>query len=369
MSCRLRCAALRVAPIFVAASTTVAHAQTTALPSFSIRTPAYEIYSPDSTLLPTARAEIEFAIAEFARYFGRAPAPLAVVYIDETDASLKADAFLARGFRALPMVTPRAISGLLKTNSAPQKAGAESEGRILSHEACHQFFIDYVDKTRDTTATKRVSSSRGYGHPDIPDWLDEAVATLCEGPTLSSQRLGSLQSRIAQRIPLSELFSMTHPRSTTLPTEAPSAPAGKPVDLSRAKFYSLDGKESQPDSATLDMIKRALAGEQGTGMRLERIDSITPRASLPRETLRTVVSRMDAATEDRMSVFYGEVQTLARFLASKAGDRFIGRLTDALVAGQAIEKALQSAPQLPRSLTDLERDWVAYVGGPKLGLP
>jgi len=95
----------------------------------------------------------------------------------------------------------------------------------------------------------------------------------------------------------------------------------------------------------------------------------TPPATLPRETLRTVVSRMDVAAEDRMVVFYGEVQTLGRFIASKAGDRFIGRLTDALIGGQSIEEALRSAPELPRGLNDLERDWLAFVGAPKLGLP
>jgi hypothetical protein len=48
-------------------------------------------------------------------------------------------------------------------------------------------------------------------HSRIPDWFDEAVATLCESASTRSIRARAMAQSIDRRIPLAEFFTMKMP--------------------------------------------------------------------------------------------------------------------------------------------------------------
>jgi|FaiFalFF_MnMetaG_3_1042247.scaffolds.fasta_scaffold07232_4 hypothetical protein len=187
------------------------------------------------------------------------------------------------------------------------------KARPLSHEAGHVFFMSYVDAKLGRTFSdeKRPSLvNPEYGHDLIPDWFDEAVATLCEFPALQDLRRKTMREKIDQRIPLSEFFTMEHPVA-----------------------------KSQRE------LIRQVAEDQKTGSGAHII--------IGGEEL--------LSNRERAIVFYAQALTFSLFLAEKEGPDFIAQIARGLMTGQPMEEILRRAKSVPQDLAALEKAWVEWL--------
>jgi len=200
---------------------------------------------------------------------------------------------------------PRDSSG---TSAAPLR---RSEARPLSHEAGHVFFVAYVNAKLGPTSPARGERAAHYGHELIPDWFDEAVATLCEFPALQQSRRETMRKMLEKRIPLGELFVMEHPVASSL------------RDLVR------QSREQQAPAGT-------------------KVQVVTGGENL-------------LSDPERAIVFYAESLTLAQFLAEKEGAGFIQQIAAALMKGKPMAEALRGAKFVPSDLGELEKTWVEWV--------
>jgi hypothetical protein len=170
--------------------------------------------------------------------------------------------------------------------------------RLLSHEACHVMFMSEVDRV---LGAKPAPGRPAYGHPAIPDWLDEGAATLCEPSEMYERRLDQLRAQFDQRIPFDTLLTMVHPSF-------------------------LPGTPGAPSNSA----------------------SISVRVSGAGQNVRT-------------TMFYGESATLARFLWSIGGPQLLNAIVDTLAHGGRIETALAADGRVPSSVSDLEQAWRAWI--------
>jgi hypothetical protein len=194
--------------------------------------------------------------------------------------------------------------------STPSRAAEDpiAEARVLSHEVCHMFLIAHLNqrlgRTRaqvaEASQTARAHSGGSYGDPMLPDWFDEATATLCETPTLQQKRRAYAREHRAEMIPLAQLFAMPHPN---------------------------------------------VAGRTGT--------------EAASGTRVTVEVGGQGAPQDHM--FYPQVLTLAQFLAEREGPEFIGRVAENLARGRSMPEILRGARNLPADLDSLQRAYAAWL--------
>lgn len=283
-------------------------------------TARYELYAPDEATLARAMLDVDYAAQAFLRYFGEEPPQIAVVVVSAAADLQRADftALRARHLRVLPWVVESAAPG---GEAAPVRRLGLEGARPLSHEAGHVFLIAWVDVQlgrRPGAGGVAQGSARTepltYGDPSLPDWLDEAIATLCEFPELQSQRRQVMRARLAERIPLPELFTMEHP-----------------------VFADMRGLIEQART------EAAAGGQPGRVLRMQGPGAQNPRAA----------------------IFYGATLTLSEFLAEREGPTVIGRLVREVLAGKSVADALRAVVRsVPSDPAELERAWVAWLGGP-----
>jgi hypothetical protein len=198
-----------------------------------------------------------------------------------------------------------------------QPTGVRSVGqaRPLSHEAGH-VFMAYVDAKlgrRFSHGENLLPLGSEYGHPLLPDWFDEAVATLSEFPALQQSRRTHMQQNLEKRIPFSELFVMRHPWG---------------------------GVENE--------IKKRLREEaQTTGKRTPGVVKMTGVEA--------------AEALERVIVFYSECLTLAQFLVEREGPEFIGRMVAGMMNGKSMDEILRQAKSAPASPSELEKAWLEWI--------
>jgi hypothetical protein len=187
-----------------------------------------------------------------------------------------------------------------------------AESKTLAHEVCHQLVASHATHV----LRGRASPSRGYGHPALPDWADEMAATLCESPALLERRRTYLRANLRERIPLAQLARMEHPVSVAVRTRA----AGSPL----------------PDT---------LGG--------------SPVIILRGEEARELLRNMNAP------LFYAQALSLGEFILQHGGPRTLRSVTEDLARGRTLDEALRrasaSAPGLPPSVQELEREWVRWL--------
>jgi hypothetical protein len=85
-------------------------------------------------------------------------------------------------FETSPLILPIAT---IKAKGLSRTTTVEA---VIRHEACHKWLISYAN----SIGVQHKSNNIGipvYGHGALPDWLDEAVAIMCENPELKSTRL------------------------------------------------------------------------------------------------------------------------------------------------------------------------------------
>lgn len=380
----------------------------------SVQTERYELYAPSEKKLNTARKELEYALAQFRRYFGEVPPKIAVVVFDSPEKMQAYDfsSFRKKGLPVLPWMSAQYIqkggrnvsvladlgvvlrdagpaerikvATLLPTGSPPalelrvgdairslngkpvgslggfeeaygqiaenaeielgilrdgrerkfsfakpavknapqvqvqsvasssaDSALRRSEARPLSHEAGHLFLIAYVNAKLRVASEPKKPGAGHYGHERIPDWFDEAVATLCEFPALQKTRQEAMVRLVEKRIPFAELFTMEHPVAQALK----------------------------------DVIGTAREQRKSGEVRMEIItggENLLPNP-------------------DRAIVFYAESLTLAQFLADKEGPAFIGQIAAGLLRGETMTQILRGPKSLPSDLQELEKAWVKWV--------
>ena len=272
-----------------------------------LTTDSYELYAPTKADIELARPELEFAATQFRKYFGVTAPKIAVVLSNDQ-----------RG--ALPVVGDVAAKGLPVLNWLTDAAWASqhggvvthSESHILPHEACHLFLVTYVNEkiTKEQAGAKAPSH---YGHPQIPDWFDEGVASLCERPDMQARRRSKLKENLANRMPLDELFTMAHPLAGGIPVR--SMPGSMPSTM-----------------------------KPGT-----RVGAVTFSGSqLPQEMVAKAVT------------FYAQVFSVIEYLSTTAAPESMRVLADRMAAGATTRQALADVKGLP-SAEALESAWLATI--------
>ena len=294
--------------------------QLTPLGPASRITARYELYAPDEATLARAMLDVDYAAQAFLRYFGEEAPKIAIVVVGAAADLQRADftALRARYLRVLPWVVESAAPG---GEAAPFRRLGLEGARPLSHEAGHVFLMAWVDTQlgrRPGAGAAMPGSARTgtltYGDPSLPDWLDEAVATLCEFPELQSQRRQVMRARLAERIPLPELLTMEHPVFA--------------------------------DMRDLLQQARTEAAAEGEPSRVLRMPG-------------------GGAQNPRAAIFYSATLTLSEFLAEREGPTVIGRLVREVLAGKSGADALRAVVRsVPSDPAELERAWVTWLGGP-----
>ena len=272
-------------------------------------TESYELYAPTTADIEQARPELEFAAAQFRKYFGVTAPKIAVVLSNDQRGALPVVADVVE--KGLPV-----LNWLTDAAWASQHGGVvtHSESHILPHEACHLFLVTYVNG-KMTKAQAGAKAPSHYGHPQVPDWFDEGVASLCERPDMQERRRAKLKDNLANRMPLDELFTMPHPLAGGIPVR--SVAGGPPPTTMKP----------------------------GT-----RVGAVTFSASqLPQEMVAKAVT------------FYAQVFSVIEYLSRVAAPESMRVIADRMAAGATTRQALADVKGLPAA-DALEGAWLATIG-------
>lgn len=277
-------------------------------PGFVVHRSAHAvIYAPSADAAREGQEEVRYARTRFRELFGAAPANLVVVLADDPGQfrRLDTESLRLRGAGFLAFVTRAHLDAWAGRPLGRTRA----EIRPLAHEACHVYVAALAGPVAAAPA-----AGGSYGHPTLPDWFDEAAATLCESPAGRAERHRQLRELLGQRIPLRELGRMRHP-------------------LSDGKVLERLGIRPSPGHVGVHVVP-------GTEMR-----------------------RLLPGTGADM--FYAQALSLGEFLAERGGPGALGSLARPLAGGRTLDQALgearQSAPGLPGSLDELEAEWLRWV--------
>jgi hypothetical protein len=208
----------------------------------------FELYGPTQEDVRKANDEIRVAISQFENYMGEHPKKMAFVLFHTAADAGRFDSrpLTKRGLDVMPWVLA----------ASPAAGGDDPDP--LGHEAGHRFLIAYVEhalavagraglRITDTSAAGSASAgatphgTMPISHPDVaalPDWLDEAVATLCERPSLQRNRIAFMRSHLDQHIPFDEFLAMRRPVSAALGKNGKAASKGAKAAPDRAAIFS-----------------------------------------------------------------------------------------------------------------------------------
>ena len=179
----------------------------------------------------------------------------------------------------------------------------------LAHEACHLYVAALAERASAEFGASRVGDN--YGHPHLPDWMDEAAATLCETPQGRLQRRNHFRANLKKRIPLRDFVRMHHP--------------------SRSNVHVAE-------NALTQRYDVRIANDQNTRRK---------------------------ALENRTILFYSQALSLGEFIRERGGPKVLQLLVRSLASGRTLEHALaesrQSAPDFPVTIDELESEWIRWV--------
>lgn len=205
----------------------------------------------------------------------------------------------------------------------PPAAGG-TEPRILSHEAGH-FLLSLWGEERVGGPAKHREMERArlglrdsttvdvrYGNPLLPDWVDEAGATISEAPATQAGRRKYIVDNIGAAIPLAKLFVAEHP----------ALPGLRQMDEARRKAGTLGQNLGGPVSI---QVRQAL-------------DALDP------------------------AMFYAQSLSVVEFLTEREGPAFFATLVEGLIRGQSTEDVLKTAKNLPKTVDELSAEWSKWVG-------
>jgi hypothetical protein len=210
-------------------------------PGYRCRETRYGVVvGPSDGEVTSALTSIDNAAAQFLRHFGAPPLPVAVIFGGTLDRSTR-DSIVAKGFTAMPWVSPSDQAALVKATIRKQvlqqtagMAAAQQEAIIaralaqqaarqqtamndvpregaLSHEIAHAWFRRFYDGNAVALAT----GVKRYGST-APDWLDEMAAVLAEDDIITEKRRAGIALAFSPEgtsrfWPLETYFTMEHP--------------------------------------------------------------------------------------------------------------------------------------------------------------
>lgn len=281
------------------------------------------VYAPTPLAAREGQRELRYARERFRDLFGEKPVSMAVVLANDPEQFRGMDVrpLQRRGGAFLPFVTRAhldARAGLSATDTADGEtttAYRAASGRLtrvkpLAHEACHLFVAALADRVTEPWAR----TGRAYGHAALPDWLDEAAATLCESNEGRATRRRHFRANLHRRIPLREFANMPHPLS-----------ADEVLDR-----LGIDRSQGQ------------------TGVHF-----------IPAEQARKVLPGTSVA------MFYAQSLSLGEFILHRGGPDAMLSLVRPLANGRTLEQALRearrAAPGLPATVDELEVEWIRWV--------
>lgn len=269
----------------------------------ALTSPSYDVYGPSAEDVAHAIPQIEHAAETLGHLFGTAP-PRIYVLLFVSPQELEASEVEALTARQVPIV-PWYTQSYWEAQPPDRSLGGVDP---LSHEAGHMFFNVFVTSLLPRHFAKvRAPKLTTYGHGAAPDWLDEAMATMCEEERLQEPRRQVLRDKLAQRIPLRELFVMDHPWT----------------------------KEQQ------DAIRQA------------RLRTAGP----------VLLEAPDQVTSERQGLFYAECLLVTEFFLEKEGVSFFHEIVVGQLEGRTMEEILTKAKTLPRHLEQLEEAWIEWLDG------
>jgi hypothetical protein len=296
-----------------------------AAPADSMRRHAwlgFEIYALTDDDLRRANEEILTSYNQFPSYLGESPRRMAFVIFHSAAEAGRYD------FTPLTGQGLRVLAWVDSSNAAPAPQARRGDPGFadvptLAHDAGHCFLDAYADRNFGILQARAAADSgreedpgphlprpgmvvRAFhpSHPDLPDWLEEAVASLCEPPALQQRRLEFLSARLDRRIPLADLLAMSRP---------------------------------------------------GAGAR-------TRAAATPRKAGRAGGSRSALAeSAERAALFDAEALSLARFIADREDERFVGKLVDGVISGRTVGDVLNTTRILYSKPEALEKQWLEWI--------
>jgi len=286
----------------------------------------FELYGPTAEDVRKANDEIKVAISQFGEHLGEQPKKMAFVLFRSADEAARYDPkpLTKRGMQIVTWILPAA---------GPPTAGVSP--LPLAHEAGHRFLVAYVEHAQAEAAAQgsgapgtgaaaggTTGAASGDGaaasHPDVailPDWLEEAIAALCERPSLQKSRMDYMRAHLDRRIPFAELFAM----------QRPAAPAG--------------AKSAKPPG--------------GTGA--------APKAGAAKST--GAAGGPPDASAERSILFIDEALALARFIAQREDDRFIGTIVEGVLRGRTVGDVLNTSQNILSKPEALEKQWLEWMQG------
>ena len=305
------------------------------LKSVHVITEEYELYAPNDVELKSAKEDLDFASQTFEKYFGEKPPKIAVYVLNKPEDAAKIDfgSFSKRGLSVMPFITNEYIKSLEKGDKKEFKL---SDARALSHEAGHKYLIAYVN-TKIPTVRSSIFEPK-YGHPAIPDWFDEAFATLCEYPALQERRNNFLSKNVEKTISFNEFFKMEHPVFAKTKSSLPKSISklkNKRV-LTKEEFDKLmKNKGAKAKVLTKEEAEKFLEGNKST-------------ASIS-------IKKGDDITTEKDMVFYSQSLSFADYLIMNEGKNVIKKITDGLIEGKSVEDILG------RKNIEIESDWKKWI--------
>ena len=305
---------LTVGSLAAAPSVRAAHPPSTPPDSMrSIVTREFELYAPTDDDLRRSGDDLRIAATQFVNYIGQSPKKMAFLVFRSTAERDRYDfrPFTRRGLPVVPVIHPAMPAGSPSGAAPGGKPGSDTGPEPISHEAGHRFFVDYVDHTLATarggeraTGSSDTAQAGASGHPTheaMPDWLEEAVAALCERPGYQNRRIEFMRSRLSKRIPFEELLTMPIP--------------------------------AVPGAAGKGTAKGGSAAKAGGG----------------------------SAASERAAIFRAEALSLARFIVSREDARFIGTIAEGVIAGRTVGEVLNTSQHLFSKPEALEKQWLEWM--------
>lgn len=174
---------------------------------------------------------------------------------------------------------------------------------VIRHESCHQWLISYAN-SKGLKSIPNANGMPSYGHPQLPDWLDETVAVMCENSELKGSRL---KDSHFESIDMKSYLTMEHPVYAQIKT----------------------------------MLQ---AQKQAQGVKSEN---------------QTMVLTLEDNEQDKLN-YYTQSAYFKQFLVAKFGIKSLGMIVDDFIDGKTIEQSLASRFNVA-SIKALEREFEKFV--------
>ena len=326
-----------------------------AVPADSMRslvTRDFELYAPSDDDLRGANDEIRVAVSQFGRYMGEHPKKTAFLLFRSAADADRYDyrAFARRGVPAVPLILPAKPAG-----PAPARTAGGAPPDPLSHEAGHRFLITYVDHALAearaagllpadsgaappgrTSGAGRVPQSGSHaGHPALPDWLEEAIASLCERPSNQRVRIEYLRARLDRSIPMEQFLLMARPEAGPGGARSTKAGGASATGAGAAKSAGTAGAAGAAGGADAGKAKGAATSG--------------------------AAAAVGGADAERLAIFCAQALSLARFIADREDDRFVGTITEGVLRGRTVGDVLNTSQNVYSRPEALEEQWRAWM--------